>query len=335
MKFDRTTITVAGIAGALMLTLPSMAVAKRFKVAVGDAAGGTQWELGTKFKEELEKRTKHKVKLFPNGQLGSEQDTVNEASIGTLDFSILAINNITPFSPTVGMFTLPYMIQSLDDAVKLTRGEVGKELVANTIRDAKVRVIGWAYSGFRVLTNSKRPVKTVEDLKGLVIRVPKNEIMINTYQAWGINPTPMAWSETFTALQQKVVDGQDNPYITVSAMKFNEVQKYVTNIRYLFSIEPLIVSEAVFQDMKKSDREAVLAAGEAATLHSEKYLRDAESRIKKELQSKGMEIVDPANGEKEWIAKATAAVWPKFYKSVGGKDKVNAVLKSLGRPMAK
>lgn len=335
MKFDRTTITVAGIAGALMLTLPSMAVAKRFKVAVGDAAGGTQWELGTKFKEELEKRTKHKVKLFPNGQLGSEQDTVNEASIGTLDFSILAINNITPFSPTVGMFTLPYMIQSLDDAVKLTRGEVGKELVANTIRDAKVRVIGWAYSGFRVLTNSKRPVKTPEDLKGLVIRVPKNEIMINTYQAWGINPTPMAWSETFTALQQKVVDGQDNPYITVSAMKFNEVQKYVTNIRYLFSIEPLIVSEAVFQDMKKSDREAVLAAGEAATLHSEKYLRDAESRIKKELQSKGMEIVDPANGEKEWIAKATAAVWPKFYKSVGGKDKVNAVLKSLGRPMAK
>ena len=331
MRSNRAIVTLASIATSLLLAVPSIASAKSFKVAVGDAAGGTQWELGTKFKEELEKNTKHKVKLFPNGQLGSEQDTVNEASIGTLDFSILAINNITPFSPTVGTFTLPYVIQSLDDAVKLTRGEVGKELIENTIRDAGVRIIGWAYSGFRVLTNSKRPVKSLKDLQGLVIRVPKNEIMIDTYKAWGINPTPMAWSETFTALQQKVVDGQDNPYITVSAMKFNEVQKYITNIRYLFSIEPLIVSESVFQGLKKADQEAVLAAGEAATLHSEKYLREAEARIKKELQDKGMEIVDPADGEKEWIAKATMAVWPKFYDSVGGKDKVNNVLKVLGR----
>lgn len=331
MKITRAGAAVAGIALSMALAAPSTATAKSFRMAIGDAAGGTQWELATKFKEELEKNTEHKVDLFPNGQLGSEQDTVNEAAIGTLDFSILAINNITPFSPTVGMFTLPYMIQSLDDAVKLTRGDVGNELIENTKRDAGVRIIGWAYSGFRVLTNSKRPVKTLTDLQGLVIRVPKNEIMIDTYKAWGINPTPMAWSETFTALQQKVVDGQDNPYITVSAMKFDEVQKYITNIRYLFSIEPLIISESVFQDLKEEDQKAILAAGEAATMHSEKYLREAEERIKQELQSKGMEIVDPADGEKEWIAKATAAVWPKFYDSVGGKEKVNGVLKSLGR----
>lgn len=331
MKISRAGVAVAGIALSLALAAPSTAIAKTFRMAIGDAAGGTQWELATNFKEEFEKNTNHKVELFPNGQLGSEQDTVNEAAIGTLDFSVLAINNITPFSPTVGTFTLPYMIQSLDDAVKLTRGEVGKELTENTIRDAGVRIIGWAYSGFRVLTNSKRPVQSLADLQGLVIRVPKNEIMIDTYKAWGINPTPMAWSETFTALQQKVVDGQDNPYITVSAMKFDEVQKYITNIRYLFSIEPLIISEAVFQDLKEEDQKAILAAGEAATLHSEKYLREAEERIKQELQSKGMEIVDPADGEKEWIAKATAAVWPKFYDSVGGKEKVNAALKSLGR----
>lgn len=97
------------------------------------------------------------------------------------------------------------------------------------------------------MTNSKKPVASPEDLKGLVIRVPRNEIMIASYQAWGVNPTPMAWSETFTGLQQGVVDGQDNPYITVYAMKFNEVQKYVTNIRYIFSLEPLIISESVFQ----------------------------------------------------------------------------------------
>jgi tripartite ATP-independent transporter DctP family solute receptor len=251
--------------------------------------------------------------------------------MGTLDFSILAINNVTPFSPSVGVLTLPYMIQSLDDAITLTQGKLGKELIENTKRDAGVLIIGWAYSGFRVLSNSKRPIKTLADLKGLVIRVPKNAIMIETYKSWGINPTPMAWSETFTGLQQGVIDGQDNPYITIYAMKFDEVQKYITNVRYLFSIEPLIVSESVFQDQNKATQAAILAAGKAATAYSAKSLVSGEAKIKAELTERGMEITDPANGEKEWIKKATEAVWPKFYKSVGGKDKVNAALTILGR----
>jgi TRAP-type C4-dicarboxylate transport system substrate-binding protein len=186
------------------------AYATTFKVAVGDAQGSAQWELGTKFKAAFEAKTggKHKIDLFPNGQLGSEETTVNSASLGTLDMSILAVNNITPFSPTVGILTLPYVILSAAEAKTLVTGEVGKELTANTVRDAGVRIIGWTFTGFRVLTNSKKPVKTLADLKGLKIRVPKNEIMIASYQAWGINPTPMAWSETFTALQQGVVDGR-------------------------------------------------------------------------------------------------------------------------------
>jgi tripartite ATP-independent transporter DctP family solute receptor len=319
-------------AASLALAAPA-ALANTFKMAIGDAAGGTQWELGTSFAKAFSEKTggKHKVDLFPNGQLGDEQDTVNNASMGLLDFSILAINNVTPFSPTVGVLTLPYVIQSAEDAKKLTQGEIGKQLTENTIRDAGVRIVGWAYSGFRVLTNSKKPVKTLDDLKGLVVRVPKNEIMIATYQAWGVNPTPMSWAETFTALQQRVVDGQDNPYITVAAMKFNEVQKYITNIRYIFSLEPLIISEQVFQAQKPDVQKAILEAGREASEHSYKYLLETEEKIRAELTAKGMEISDPANGEKEWIEKATTTVWPKFYKSIGGKDKLDAALKSLGR----
>ena len=326
-------LTAVCLGAGLLLTAGGDAHAKRFKIAVGDAHGSAQHELGKKFVEVFEAKTggKHTAKMFLNGQLGSEQDTVNEAAIGTLDFSILAINNVTPFSPTVGVFTLPYVILSLDDAVKLTQGEVGQELVENTIRDAGVRIIGWTYTGFRVLTNSKKPISTLADLKGVVVRVPKNEIMIESYKAWGINPTPMAWSETFTALQQKVVDGQDNPYLTVHSMKFYEVQKYVTNLRYIFSIEPLIVSESVFQDQKKDVQQAILEAGKEATLHSENFLRESEAAIKKDLIAKGMEISDPADGEREFIERATKAVWPKYYESIGGKDKLDRVMKILGR----
>lgn len=332
MKFRKNVLVSMFAAASLAFTAPA-ALADTFKMAIGDAAGGTQWELGTSFAKAFSEKTggKHKVDLFPNGQLGDEQDTVNNASMGLLDFSILAINNVTPFSPTVGVLTMPYVIQSAEDAKKLTQGEIGKELTENTIRDAGVRIVGWAYSGFRVLTNSKKPVTTLDDLKGLVIRVPKNEIMIATYQAWGVNPTPMSWAETFTALQQRVVDGQDNPYITVSAMKFNEVQKYITNIRYIFSLEPLIISEQVFQAQKPDVQKAILEAGHEASEHSYKYLLETEEKIRAELTAKGMEISDPANGEKEWIEKATTTVWPKFYKSIGGKDKLDAALKSLGR----
>lgn len=324
---------LVNVFAAASMAMASGAYATTFKVAVGDAAGGTQWELGTKFAELFQEKAgaDYKIDLFPNGQLGDEQATVNDAAMGLLDFSILAINNITPFSPSVAVLTLPYVIQSAEEAKQLTLGEVGQELTENTIRDAGVRILGWSYSGFRVLTNSKRPVQTLEDLKGLTIRVPQNEIMVASYQAWGINPTPMAWTETFPALQQKVVDGQDNPYITVSAMKFNEVQKYITNIRYIFSLEPLVVSEQVFQAQTPEIQQIMLDAGMEATEHSYNWLLETEDRIRDELVEAGMEIVEPANNEKEWIDAATTAVWPAFYDQIGGKERLDEILASLGR----
>jgi tripartite ATP-independent transporter DctP family solute receptor len=325
-------IFIVAIGLIAFMSYPAQAKTE-WKMAIGDAAGGTQWELGLRFSQLMTAYTKGDVviHLFPNGQLGSEQETVQNCRLGTLDYSIVAINNITPFSPTVGLFTLPYLILSLDEAVTLTQGPIGQKLAENTIRDAGVRLLGWAYSGFRVLTNSKRPVRTLNDLKGLVIRVPKNAIMIASYKSWGVNPTPMAWDETFTALQQKVVDGQDNPYITDYVMKFYEVQKYVTNIRYIFSLEPLIVSEQLFQQQSPAMKKTILRSGRDAMEHERQFIILKEDEIKKALIKKGMEIMDPANNEKEWIEKATTAVWPKFYKSIGGKEKIDEALKAVGR----
>ncbi len=114
----------------------------------------------------------------------------------------------------------------------------------------------------------------------------------------------MAWSETFTGLQQGVVDGQDNPYITVHAMKFNEVQKYVTNIRYIFSLEPLIISESIFQQQSPEMQKAILAASKEATEHSFNFLQATEQKIRNELEAKGMVFTDPANDEKRMDRKS-------------------------------
>jgi tripartite ATP-independent transporter DctP family solute receptor len=326
-------IVCALVIGLVFVLSPAVQAKMELKMAVGDAEGGTQYEMGKKFAELLEKNTDGilSAHLFPNSQLGSEQETVQNCRLGTLDLSVVAVNNITPYSPTVGLLTLPYMILSLDEAYTLTQGPIGERLVGDTLNAAGVRIIAWAYSGFRVLTNSKKPVRSVADLKGLVIRVPKNAIMIDTYKSWGVSPTPMAWDETFTALQQRVVDGQDNPYITDYVMKFYEVQKYITNLRYIFSLEPLIISEQLFQRQSPEIQKAILKAGQEASAFSKQYIIDREDEIKKEMVKEGMEIMDPADNEKEFIEKATKKVWPKYYKSVGGKDKIEDALKTLGR----
>jgi|GEM_PF-126159 tripartite ATP-independent periplasmic transporter solute receptor, DctP family len=326
---SRTTVAAeanggAAAAGAHVVT---------FKLAMGDAQGGTQWELAKAFRTAFERRTggHARVTVFPNGQLGSEEDTVNNAALGTLSLSVLAINNLAPFSPSLGVLTLPYVIRSADEARTLVEGDIGRQLVENTVRDAQVRIVGWAFSGFRVLTSSRRPVVSLDDLQGQVIRVPKNRVMIETWRAWGINPSPLAWSETFTALQQRVVDGQDNPYTTVAAMRFDEVQKYITPIHYLFSLEPLIVSEAVFRKQPPEVQQALLDAGREATAHSFRYLQETEHKVRDQLQARGMQIVQPADGERKWIELAQNQVWPKFYDAVGGRERVEATQRALGR----
>ncbi len=322
-------------AAAVSAVISQNALAETWRMALGDAQGGTQYAMGEKFAELIHEKTDGQVTvdMFPNGQLGSEQDTVSSASMGLLDLSVLAINNITPFSPTVGVLTLPYVITGPEDAKTLTQGEIGQQLAENTIRDAGVRVLSWAYSGCRVLSNSSKPVATPDDLQGLTIRVPRNEIMIASYQEWGVNPLPMAWSETFTALQQGVVDGQDNPYITINAMKFYEVQDYITDICYVFSLEPLIMSESKFQSLSPDMQEVVLEAGRETTAYSYDYLLESEESIKQALvEEHGMQIIEPANGESEWIERASS-IWPRFYDSIGGEERLAEALQALGRDL--
>lgn len=332
----RTTCTVVFAALIMSFSFSTPAGAETWKMAIADATGSTQYETGKKFAEILEQKTDgtYKINLFHSSQLGSEPDTVHDAATGTLDFSVVAINHLSPLSPTVGVLSLPYVIQSLDEAAVITQGEIGEELSENTIRDAGVRILAWTYTGFRVLTNSKKPVSSLEDLRGLVIRVPMNKIMISTYKAWGVNPSPMVWSELFSALQQGVIDGQDNPYTTVNAMNFFQVQKYITPLRYLFSLEPLVMSEQLFQSQPPEMQKLLIEAGKETSLHSQKYLAESEeSIIKRLVEEKGMVITLPANDEKEWIEKATTTVWPKYYKTIGGKEKLEQVLKSVGRSL--
>ena len=324
---------IKAISLAASLVLSTSAFSATWKIAVGDGGGSAQEEVVLKFSEKLAEKTNNKIKtsIFVNGQLGSEQATVNDVAMGTLDMSMIGSNNLAPFSPSVGLFSLPYIFENIDQAETVINSGIAKRIAQTTLEQANVRIVAWSYSGFRMLTNSKRPVKSLADLQGLFIRVPKSDLIIKTYQSFGVNPTPVAWSETFTALQQKVVDGQETPYAAIHSMKFAEIQKYLTETHYLFQLEPLIMSESVFQDQSDKVQKAILEAGKEATAYSLTWIKAQEENIKKELVAKyGLEI-DQLEDEAQWVKKAQAGVWPEFYEQVGGKSKINELLRTLGR----
>lgn len=287
-------------------------------------------QFGLAFKENAEKMSNGKVQvnLFLSGQMGSEQDNVNQVSTGVIQMSTMAVNNVTPFAPIVGFCTLPYMWNRFDEAWAVMDGSLREKLNQTMIKQGNFRALAWLTGGFRVLTNSKKPVRSLEDLKGLRIRVPKNEIMIETYKAWGINPVPMAWTEVFNALQQKVVDGQDNPYATIPQEKFYEVQKYVTNIHYILWIGPALVNEKWYQSLDPDTRKIIDNAALKAQEVERKWGVAREGTACLEAIERGMEVTVPANREKEWIEKGKT-VWPKFYDKIGGKTFVDEVVKFL------
>ena len=316
---------------ALMLPLSAFA-GKTLKIGLGDPIDSDQGVLALRFKEIVEKTSggNYKIDIFPAGQLGDEQKMVKDSRRGSIDGAVVAVNNITPFAKSVGILTLPYLMKSFDDAVKATTGELGDKWRDVLIKEAGVRVLGWAYSNFRVLTNSKKPVTNLAELKGLKIRVPKNAIMIGTWKALGAEPIPMAWPETFTALQQRVVDGQDNPHITNYAMKFYEVQKYTSEVHYLFSLQPLVVGEKFFRKLSAADQAMLTRAGIEAQQYNLLFSVTQSETARQNMMKKGVKYME-IEDEDQWAKLAMDKVWPEFYKSVGGKGEVDAVLKALGR----
>ena len=322
---------VLGICIALVFSSTGFAADVIIKAASASAPDSFHAVCLNKFKELAEKYSNGKIQVnvFLGGSVGSEQDNVQQCSTGMLHVATLAVNNLTPFSPAVGFMTLPYIFPKLEDAYKLFRSDyVKKDLQELMIKQANVRALAWLVGGYRVLTNSKREVLRPADLKGLTIRVPKNDIMIASYKSWGVNPVPLAWTETFNALQQGVVDGQDNPHIVNATSKFFEVQKYITNIHYILWTGPILASETWYKKQSPEIRAIIDKAAQEAAEHEWKYVEEKEGDALKECLSKGMKISEPADNEKEWIEKARS-VWPQFYDSVGGKsivDKVQAAM---------
>lgn len=302
------------------------------KMALGDPKDSEMGVVGETFKKYVEEKSSGaiEVQTFYSGALGDETETIHNVRRGTLDLSCVGIANTVPFAKELGMLTLPYMFSNLDEVVAATNGESAKILTDYALKGG-FRPLTWTYTDFRFISNAKRPITKMTDIQGLKFRVPQSAVLLASYKAWGASPVPISWSETFTALQQGVVDGQCYGYIGFRAMKFNEAnQKYVTEIHYTYQLQPLIMSERVFKKMTPEQQQLMVEAGKAAQDAVLKYQIAESSKAKEDLVKLGL-VVSQLENEDDWKKAAVEKVWPEMADFVGGKDAINLYLKSFGK----
>ena len=260
---------LAAVVTLALLTCPFPARAYEktiLKVGMGDPIDSEMGAIGTRFKEVVEARSEGKVEvqLFPSGQLGDETEMIQNVRAGNLDIAVVGIANTVPFVKKLGILTMPYLFDDMYDVVRATTGPAHDLLNGYAIREGGFRILGWTYTDYRYISNSRKPIKNLNDIKGLKFRVPQSAILLACYKAWGANPVPISWAETFTALQQGLVDGQCYGYITFLACKFNEVQKYITEVHYTYQLQPMILSQRAFRKMSPEMQTLITDAGRDA-----------------------------------------------------------------------
>ena len=303
------TALVSVLAGAVMVGAAT-AETLRLSHNTGDT---TTWHKGAeKFADLLSEATGGKlgVRVFPNAQLagGDQMRQAEMVGRGALDLVVTSAINVTPLVPEMAVFSLPYLYSDYAQVDATTQGAPGEEL-SEILAGKGIVVLAWGENGFREVTNNSRPIHSPDDMKGLNMRVA-GPMYIDVMNALGANPQQMQWGETMTALQQGVVDGQENPIgAVIIPQQVYEVQKYLTTWHY--SYDPIFIGISQKKwDGYDADMQATLkAAAEEAMSYQREISREATASGIAFLRDKGMEVYEPSAEE---LAAFKAATQPAF-----------------------
>jgi tripartite ATP-independent transporter DctP family solute receptor len=264
-----------------------------------------QYHIGAEyFKKIVEEKSggELKVNIFPQGQLGGERDLGEGVRMGTIEIAAVAAGNMGSFVPEIQVFGVPFLFKSRAQVYSVLDGQVGKELSDIMLAKGFYNLSFWEV-GFRNITNNIRPIKTPADMKGLKIRVQESKIWIEFMKSVGAIATPIPFGELYTALQQKVVDGQENPVPTIYSMKFFEVQKYLSLTGHTYEPALIIANPKWFNSLSSKNQAIIKDAASQAATYQRQVLADKEQGYLDVIRKAGVQIEQ--NPDKEAFAKAT------------------------------
>lgn len=226
----------------------------------------------------------------PAGQLGGERDMIEGLQIGSLDLVITSTGPLGNFVPEIYALDLPFLFRDYDHARTVLDGEIGQELLAK-IGENDLVGLAWSENGFRHVTNSQRPIRTPADLQGIKLRTMENRVHMAAFTGMGASPTPMAFPELFGALQQGVVDGQENPVTVITAAKFWEVQKYVSLTGHVYSPAAVLASPVLFDGLTDEQKGWFMEAAKASAAATRAEVNRLEEAGVALLIENGMEVI--------------------------------------------
>ncbi|WP_221038020.1 TRAP transporter substrate-binding protein [Gelria sp. Kuro-4] len=263
------------------------------------------------------------VKIFPNGQLGNDRTLAEAMQMGTLDMEVAGSATLVGFVPRLQLFDLPFLFRDQQHAYKVLDGPIGKEVLKDFDQKGIVGLAFWE-NGLRHLTNSVRPIKTPNDVKGLKIRVQEIPLHVSFWKILGADPTPMAWTEVYTALQQKTVDGEENPIQTIYTQKIYEVQKYISLTGHVYGAAVIMVSKKTYDKLPADLQKVLVEAAQETADWERNYVKDLEDKALKELPGLGMEIEH--NPDREAFKAAVQPVYDEYAEKLNAKDLIEQIL---------
>ena len=279
-----------------------------------------------KFKEEIEKKLpgKYDIQLYANAQLGDDVKTTEAVRMGNLEMTGPSTSPLTGIVKELGVFDMPFLFSDIKTAYTVCDGPAGQKIL-DMLDEKGLKGLAYWENGFRHLTNSVREVKTPADTKGMKIRTMQNPIHLATWKALGSNPTPMPFSEVFTAMQQKTIDGQENPTPTIFLSKFNEVQKYMTLTGHVYTPFVLLIGKKLWDGMPKEDQKVFQDAAYVARDH----VRDVSLKMNTEyvakLKAAGMTVTELTPDQLKSFQDAVKPVYDEYTEKVG-KATVESIL---------
>jgi TRAP-type transport system periplasmic protein len=315
------TATIARIAFGVALLMPGLAQAeikdRTLRFAFQNALEHPQGQGAKKFGELVEAKSggKIKVRLFPSGQLGGDLQTVSAIQGGTIDLTVLNAGLLVGQVKEFGLFDLPFLFESGKEADAVVDGPFGQKL-SETLPAKNLVPLGFWELGFRNLTNSRRPVTKLEDIQGLKVRVVQSPLYIDLFNTLGANAVPLPFPELYTALEQKTVDGQENPVTLINTSKFYEVQKHLTLTRHTYNPQIVVFSKRVWDRLDAEEKKLIEDAAQEAKVFQRAFSREQETKALDAVKAAGMQVVELSAAEIGRIRDKVQPVVKKFSEGV-------------------
>jgi tripartite ATP-independent transporter DctP family solute receptor len=291
MNFKQT-IRLTSIAAATWLAIGSASAQTIVKIGYTSAANGSYGMGVTAFCDEIEKGTqgRYKCQQFPAGSVGGEREMIEAVQLGTLDITDVSTGPVGNFVPEVKIVDIPFLFRDYDHARAYLDGPNGQELLKKFPAKGLI-ALTWSENGFRHMTNNKHPIVTPADTAGLKMRTMENKVHMDGYRTFGIRPTPMAFPEVFGALQQGIVDGQENPIPIILSSKFSQVQKYLSLTAHVYSPALFLTSPRFMNKLSEADKKVFYDAAKVGNIAQRKKVSEDDANGIAQLEADGMIVV--------------------------------------------